>query len=755
MDTSTESGPEFEARGLDLARSIHDPTGTQGSVMHGGRERDGVFINADAIHAYEFTIARTKDKASKDGEKLATLVKQLGQRSGNIFKSRTGWFVTREEPTADQRTAIEGISEKFGERVHAISISTLHHRICNSEQYLNARKNAPFGSVSIEDASAKQLSVPVRLLSAGNVNFSLKDIDDATRDGQRALVIGDYGVGKSHTLRELHREKQRSHFRSSKLTPFPVHINLRDCAGLKTPAEILRRHAGEIGFDDPDGLISAWRAGACCLLLDGFDEIVPARWFGSVADLKSVRWEALSPVRRLVQETPRSSGIVVAGRSHYFSSPAEMTEALGFKNYEIYRIPDFNEEQLAIYLKQAGVHWTIPEWVPMRPLLLGYLVASGSETASDITASVDRATGWNRFIGSICEREASMFSAVRPETIRRLISRVATLARSRTDVTGPFDMDLLRSAFVDVNGLQPDEEGMQLLLRLPGLAQDPGGKADSRVFVDRDLAETAYGLDLADFALNPYDDVHPMSSVASWANAAGDLGIEIAALSLTTKGAGRAIALAALSARTNSDHFDAVTADLLRLVVSVSEGKEATKHSYHISGVYFEDMTLVDSTLLAAAQFHECVFGRLDIEMIDEHSQVPHFDSCLIDFLDGAAVTPGWLEKRMSGCEIARYSDAAMTTSGIMHLSNDRDSRIALSILKKVYGQRGSGRKEGALSRGLQLADREEVPRIIAEMTSQGWIARTGTGSNVVYIGVKSRRPAALQALAAPSEFKL
>jgi phage gp16-like protein len=90
-----------------------------------------------------------------------------------------------------------------------------------------------------------------------------------------------------------------------------------------------------------------------------------------------------------------------------------------------------------------------------------------------------------------------------------------------------------------------------------------------------------------------------------------------------------------------------------------------------------------------------------------------------------------------------------------MHLSIDRDSRIALTILKKVYGQRGSGRKEGALFRGLNLSDREEVQRVITEMISQGWILRTGNGSNIIYVGLKDRRAAARQALATPSDFKL
>lgn len=756
MTASIESGPEFEKRGLDIARALHDPLGTQGAVMFEGRERDGLFVDNNEIHAYEFTTSRAKEKAIKDGGKIVGILKHLGNRSDNSFKSRAGWFVTLEEPTADQRTAINDISRREGERVHAISIATLHKRVCDSEQYLRNRRQAPFGSVGLDDdAKTASLNVPVRLLSTDDSEYSLEDLSESLNEGQRALLVGNYGVGKSHILRELFKSKLKEHFKNGKLTAFPVHINLRDCAGLKTPAEILRRHAEEIGFNDPDGLISAWRAGACLLLLDGFDEIVPARWFGNVSDLKTVRWEALSPIRRLVEETPKGAGIIAAGRSHYFSGLTEMTESLGFKNYEVFSVPDFNDAQLQEFLSQAGVDWRIPDWVPMRPLLLGYLVQIDSTDASNVAGTARRATGWRSFLQAICEREARMFSAVRPNTIRRILSRVATLARSRTEIVGPIDMELLRSAFIDVNGYQPDEEGLQLLLRLPGLARDTDEKSESRVFVDRDLADTAYGLDLAEYMQSPYDETHPLTTAASWANASSELGIEVAAEELNESGAARSLAKAALASRNNQERFDAVTADTLRVASDVSEVGDKSGSTFHITGVMFEQLTLNDNDILAATTFQDCVISRLDISGLDEKSSAPHFRGVLIDFLDGASAVPPWLSSNMTDCEIGRFSAATMTTSGIMQLSIDRESRIALSILKKVFDQRGSGRKEGALSRGLDLTDREYVAGVVSELVSQGWITKSTSGKNIIYVGVKDRRAAALKALEAPADFKL
>ena len=39
--------------------------------MYAGRERDVLFVNHDEIHVYEFIVSRTKDRAIKDGGKLA------------------------------------------------------------------------------------------------------------------------------------------------------------------------------------------------------------------------------------------------------------------------------------------------------------------------------------------------------------------------------------------------------------------------------------------------------------------------------------------------------------------------------------------------------------------------------------------------------------------------------------------------------------------------------------------------------------
>lgn len=723
--------------------------------MYKGSERDGLFIVRDEVHAYEFTTELKREKAVKDATKIADLLGDLGRSHEHAYKALRGWVVTREEPMADQRTAVMQISKDRGITIHAISIATLHNRICNSELYVQARDRAPFGSTSFLDLKrVRDVSVPIRLHRDNGDVCTAGDLSDALLGGARALIVGDYGVGKSHALREVYRVLRKRHFKGAKLTPFPIHVNLRDCAGLRTPAEILRRHAEEIGFADPDGLISAWRAGSCILLLDGFDEIVPVRWLGGVADLKTVRWEALAPIRRLVEETPEGAGVVIAGRSHYFSGRGEMAEAVGLKAHELYALPDFDEAQVTAFLEQAGVDWTVPDWVPMRPLLLGYLVNIEATAAAGIAAST-RSSGWRQFLDAICTREAQAFVAVRPDTIKEIVCRVATVARSRGDGTGPVDMELLRSAFVAVNGRQPDEEGLQLLLRLPGLAALEDGEADLRVFVDRDLAETAYGEELAAYVLNPHSPDHPLATVSSWVNAATELGIDVAADRLKELDVSVGSPLGVIATRQSSDKYDAVMADLLRLVSRLPWGARQSAPSCLVTGVYFDDLVVGDEPIFGATSFQECVIQRLDLSGVDESAAVPHFQGCLIGEIDGMPSMPSWLESKFADCEITKFAAVATTTAGIMDLSIDFDSRIALTILKKVFGQRGSARKEGALSRGLKLSDRPRVPHVLSELVSQGWLHKTSAGRDHLYVGVRDRRKDALRALESPSDFRL
>ncbi|MDG9702677.1 NACHT domain-containing protein [Streptomyces sp. DH37] len=753
-----ETGPQFEKRALAAAKAIHDPMGIQGPVMHRGREIDAAFETDDALHVYEFTTRRDKAKATQDASKVRDLLIELHKKPENAYKSVTGWVVTRDEPTAEQKAAVKKEAERAKFPIHAISMATLSRRLCDSEGYIQCRDKAPFGSISyVTKPASPSVSVDTIFSNTEGKESNVKDVSKSLTEGGRHLIVGEFGVGKSHALRQLYNEMRKSHFKHNKLTPFPVHINLRDCAGLKTPAEILRRHSEEVGFSSDRALTSAWRAGACVLLLDGFDEIVPTRWMGSAADVKQVRYQALSGVRRLIEEAPEDAGIAVCGRDHFFSSTREMIEVLGLTDEcSVQTIHDFTAEQMASYLEKAQITWRVPEWLPTRPLLIGYLLAEGAMYDVESDSLIDQAAAWRMLFGLICKREAKMFTAVRPEKIKQLVSRVATLARSTGEETGPVDMKILSQAFREVNGLEPDEEGIQLLLRLPGLANPTAASMDpdqeQRVFVDRDLADTAYGEDLAAY-LEYSHEGHTLAQNASWVVSSTDLGIGVAALTLDSRGVPAGTVLGAAKRRQDNHQYDAVLADSLR--VADYMGPDTVRQSFIVEGVMIESLALSDSsTVLPKVSFHDSVIHHLDISSIDPEEGSPVFKSCLIGFIDGAASIPASLASNFIECEIEGFASLSQTTAGIMQLKQSVDVKIALTILKKIYSQRGSGRKESGLFRGLDPAIRGRVPAVLSALQSQGWIHRIVSGREPIYVGVKEERANALRILEDPNRFK-
>ncbi|MBK3578552.1 NACHT domain-containing protein [Streptomyces sp. MBT65] len=752
-----ETGPQFEKRALAAAKAIHNPLGTQGPVMHRGREIDAAFEMDDAIHVYEFTVRRDKAKAIQDASKIRELLIDLHRKPENAYKSVTGWVVTRDEPTAEQRGAVRKEAEIAKFPIHAISMATLSRRLCDSESYIQCRDRAPFGSIAyVTNSSRSSVNVETIFSDIDGKEESVKGITKSLSGGNRHLIIGDFGVGKSHALRQIYMEMRKAHFKSDKLTPFPVHVNLRDCAGLKTPAEILRRHSEEVGFSNDRALTSAWRAGACVLLLDGFDEIVPTRWMGSAADVKQVRFQALSGIRRLIEEAPEETGIAVCGRAHFFSSAQEMISVLGLsEECSLQTIHDFTNEQVVNYLKKSGINWSVPEWLPTRPLLIGYLLADGAMYDVESDSLVDQAAAWRNLFGMICKREAKMFSAVRPEKIKQLVSRVATLARSTGDETGPVDMKILSQAFREVNGVEADEEGIQLLLRLPGLANPSAANLDlnkeQRVFVDKDLADTAYGEDLASYLAQPHEG-HTLAQNASWVVSSSELGVGVAAQSLELRDVSAGTVLAAAKRRQDKHQYDAVLTDALRVADYLAP--EKVRQSFIVEGVMIESLTPSDSnTVLSKINFHDSVIHRLDISSLESEEACPVFRSCLIGLLDGAAGVPVALAEKFIDCEFESFSSLSQTTVGIMQLKLSDDAKIALTVLKKIYSQRGSGRKESGLSRGLDPAIRGRVPAVLTALQSQGWIHRIVSGREPIYVGVKEKRAYALRILEEPNRF--
>ena len=105
-----------------------------------------------------------------------------------------------------------------------------------------------------------------------------------------------------------------------------------------------------------------------------------------------------------------------------------------------------------------------------------------------------------------------------------------------------------------------------------------------------------------------------------------------------------------------------------------------------------------------------------------------NFSSCVVGRAEGIAsreVLPTWAQV---DCNLY---DNVGTTSGIMGLDRPLAVRVALTVLKKVYIQSGSGRKESALFRGLDGKARSIVVPVLEALRAEDLILfRVHKGEN-------------------------
>ncbi|MBW5250093.1 NACHT domain-containing protein [Streptomyces sp. P01-B04] len=739
---------EFEAEVLRISRALFAPENEfQGSTYIGTAERDGVFVGPDSVTIVECTVSGRKDKAEKDGRKLHEAC--LAKSREHPFKAVKGFFVTRDEPTAVQRAVIKG----FGPPLVACSFSQLRGQLVDSLKYLELRSSYPFGSArepssgNHEDLKPYVAVDPVE--SGTGEPFSVARVTEEVKHGKSVLLYGDYGAGKSMLLRELHRRLAKAH-RKNTFGPFPILLNLRDHQGQVYPVEALERHAREIGFPAPAQLVRAWRAGDVTLILDGFDEIATPGWIGKTSAMRDIRRRSVELVRRFCRDTPASTSVVLAGRAHFFDSEREMRNALGARDDALSLMAgEPSEEQAREILDAYGWRDSLPDWLPSRPLLLSYL-GSSSALQNSIEGTFGRSAGegWHMMLDRISEREADMEMGVDGFTIRKVLERLATQARRSADGLGPISQEELTSVFHSVCGYAPDEGSYQLLQRLPGLgAMD--SVDGSRRFVDVSLVDAARAGDVVACILEPNTD-SPLLEMTGSIACLDEVGVDVAAVRLEEESAassGRAYSSANAFQRRGVS--DAVIADIIRVSARLwPEEESRTPISVH--EVEFRSFSLsADAKGYDWLSFHDCVIQELDLTDHDGYA-LPHFQNCLIGQMVGVASWSALQDGRFVECEVAQFDAQMSTAKGILALKTTPMNKVMLTILKKVYAQRGTGRKESALFRGLDTKHRELVPDALQRLTAEGLITSARSSSTRLCLPVRGAASRVRRILQAP-----
>lgn len=685
------------------------------------RELDGIARLRDVTHLLMATTSTRLDKVKDDVKKL--------QAAENIERSRAQavakWLITENQLDAQH------IDYARKSNVTALTLAQFKRRFFDSWRYLSLRNTCAFGSArdpytdSVSIADSSFVALPMRLsidsrqgpAFASPRQISLEQVAQRVLEGGIVVLRAPFGSGKSVTTRELFKRLERAH-RDNPLAPVPLALNLREHWGEDHSDEMLERHARSISYSPREDVVAAWRAGMCCVLLDGFDEVAGQ----SVARkdnqnfMRDARKRALQGVRDFTQKLPRDVGVFICGRDHYFDTDLELASSLGIlgKHYVVVDLEEFTEENAQEFLRKNGVAHSLPDWLPRKPLLLSYLLRH--KLFEDIL-QIDSARGfgfaWDNFLNRICEREAGLDrSTMEPSTLRSVLERLSEMVRSKSSGTGPITGNDLSDAYTLETGQAAGEAVLAQLQRLPGLTQRDVEQGN-RSFVDFDMLGALQGGAFARHALSGFQGtlVAPISELSDKAVAmAAFVLIQNKATPETIIGIADQLHHRAIRERVPEQ----MIADCVAVAVRMAVDAERATIDFH--GLVVEEGSIgtlpLDEIALRNVQFRNCTVHELRFGDV-ANCQGVSFEGCLIARACGIserrAIPDGILS---DDCDVSSFDNMA-TNNAVLNLDIPPQLKALLTVLRKLYKQAGAGRKVSAFERGIT---RPEVRKYIGQV---------------------------------------
>lgn len=615
--------------------------------------------------------------------------------------------------------------KRIGSPVAAISYASFRSRLIDSRAYLEARSDHAFGSARDPETDGfrvKDTYVTLDFVDAVDhrTQYGIAAIAEALDGGRRVVLLGDYGAGKSMTLREVYLHSRLRHSKDDSAR-FCIHLNLSEHQGQVDPAEALIRHATLIGFSPPHQLVRAWKSGDAHIVLDGFDEIYVPGLASGARPLVEIRRRSVSLISQFVRQTPPEAGVLIAGREHFFDDLNELRSCLGVPDTSlIASATDFTEEQVSQYLRRRKWHAALPDWLPRRPLLVGYLAGRQLFSAVEDLSSSDPGTGWDRLLTALSAREARIEVGIDEATVRRIMERLATLARKSSGGLGPLSFEDLVTVFQGLSGHLPDEGAYSVLQRLPGLRVSDN-QVNSRQFVDDDLVDACRAGDVYRW-IKHEESSRTADIFYGWQNLLGEVGLAVLRHWLEEEGLTVRLVQTALERARDGTQLDGLRADVIRLLLHMGAAplKPITIADQHIPSLY-----LASTADASEVTFAGCIIDTMDLSGIETAEMLPTLKDCSIRTVEGVAGIDELATNRVSGSEFATFTESADNMSAILRLNLPDYTRVAMTILQKVFVQSGRSRKENALYRGpLNARQKELIPVALENLEKQGAIRR-------------------------------
>jgi len=681
------------------------------SEIVAGVQCDGVIhVRKDYLILIEISVRNDLKKLRDDVTKLG-LMKTSLMAQGTYAET---YFVTAQDKHPSLRTSADALGVEFH------TLESFASQFLASNQYIHERAATAFGSAVVPQTGVADETpyTPISYVDPKGKKYTVDDIASALQKKNAVILLGEFGTGKSRCVKETFTA-----LASSSSSFAPVAVNLRDNWGYRRLDHILRNHLDGLGLSEfGDNLVKSVRRGNHPLLLDGFDEIGSQSWTGNVAQLGDVRRKSLEGVRDAV-ETSGGAGVLLTGREHYFTSDAEMLDCLGLDEKAIIlRCPDeFSETEAAEYVRSHTKLASIPEWMPRKPLICQLFAGLGEEELNELEANVfGELDFFEKVVDAVCRRETRINPALDPATVRGVLLRLAQQSRKEHESFERVTLSMINQAFYDITGYAPIDESAIILSRLPYLGRI-GAESTDRAFIDPYALSGLRGLAID----RTFATADEEATRQIWVQPLDEFALRIWSRNLAKDQSPLKFVRRCIAYGNSQAGADYVAARLISGDAELNF-ENLSLDDAEISLLHFEDV-VVKGLSLTNMHIQEVHLENADVKGV-------FIDNCVIDRVIGISSRDKMPPSFGPKCEIEEF-DSALSSSRISTLSLTDSQKTLLAIVKKLFFQKGAGRRGEALLRGAEAYwDKKAADKVLHFMENEEIVRRAKGDQGVLYI---------------------
>lgn len=704
---------ELEAHVRDLA-SCHWAAEANPESINGVRFDCVIKKRSDYWIIIEVSKEDELEKLRTDIAKVAAVRPYLF--SQNIYSEC--YFVCN-HPTEQMRVTGKG------DNMYVMSVDELRGLLLGYDLYFDLRSKLPFGSAINRQSGGRDNSEYVNVEYSsidGKRSYTVSDISELLLRGEKVVLLGEYGTGKSRCIQETFfalRKDAVTHWR------FPISIDLRENWGVLRGQELLRRHFADLGASDiGESTLRLLGSKRIILLIDGFDEIASQTWSDNPVILRKIRRHSLAAVSDLLSRV--KCGVLITGREHYFNSSDEMFQCIGLNpagTHVLKCAQEFTESQIQQYLKRLKSMPIVPDWLPKRPVICQVLTDLDPAVLHDlVTNETGEVRFWNAAIQAVCEREASIKSILDAAVIKDVLVGLARQTRTKPRDVGPLSIEEINNVFKVVTGAPPNDESAVILQRLPLLGRVEAQSSD-RQFVDNYFLD---GLRAEDICREVFRQEESILS-EKWCNPLRPFGIRVLSYEIALSADMTGFIRFLRRACTGPNRV--LGGDLVSAILSAHDG------TFAFNGISLSESHIssldISGSRLSGIEISNSVINELVIA--EANPTDVRISDCLIGKVDGvseAAGLPQWMLRNEVG-EYVRVN----TVTRIKQAKLSSEQKVFVAIIKKTFFQPGSGRKEEALLRGLDsMKLKRSSEKILKLLCREGLLKKAPGKEGLLYI---------------------